>query len=515
MMRIKHGFVIGLVMMAACGGEAKKAPGGGGAGTAAAGGGGAAELAVPPLGVDALKKMNYPYGAGQKEYAKVIAAYKAKPIDWAAVKTAAEATLAKDGDHLEARWALGEALANTGDAAKATEHLAAALAGDWLRWGPTLAQDAELATYLGTAQGKQLVALSDKLRPLVIEAIAKGPVIVGRRSTWKSPKPGTGYAATRGELYAYDLAGKRYLRVTHTDHTLAGVVASPSGEWLLVGFSEAEVPDPAKAKPGAAPLLTRSWVSAWDPKSLTETAARAKIGKARFVWAGWGAGEQVVVMTATASGRWAPGAFTTYVVDRSTGKLTKTAGATIDGPRVQMSLDEVIDGATASLPAAIDPAIADKLLAAIEHDDRGQPRLAAAALSPGGGRIAYASATDPCAKADDAAKPSLYVGDARTGAYKHVLTAASRFGLRWIDDDRLIYEDGSGGLRIYDAAAGRESGKITERAGLAVALLSPGAAPLCTTDPPVADEPAPDELPEEISDEAMLEGGPADDPATP
>ena len=93
-----------------------------------------------------------------------------------------------------------------------------------------------------------------------------------------------------------------------------------------------------------------------------------------------------------------------------------------------------------------------------------------------------------------------------------MLTADSRFRARWIDDDRLIYEDGSGGLRIFDAAAGRESGKLGERAGLALDTLPPTAAPLCRSEPIVDDPDAVDELPPELSD---LPEGAATDPAAP
>ena len=48
------------------------------------------------------------------------------------------------------------------------------------------------------------------------------------------------------------------------------------------------------------------------------------------------------------------------------------------------------------------------------------------------------------------------VGDVKTGAYKHVLTAASRFGVRWLDDDHLIYEDGTGSLRARTTAAAQQ-----------------------------------------------------------
>ncbi|MBK9030001.1 MAG: hypothetical protein IPL61_01460 [Myxococcales bacterium] len=500
------GTIVLAAALAACGGGKKDAPGAGTGGSAGTATPTPTALAAPPLGVDAVKRMNYVYGPGAKDYEKVTAAYKAKARDWAAIKAAAEATLAKDADHLDARWALGEALANTGDAAGATPALAAALAGDWLRWGPGLAQDPDLTGYLATPEGQALAELSGKLRAAVTTIVTTQPLVLARRSGWKSPKPGTGYAATRGELYAYDVASKRYLRVTHTDHSLAGYLRAPSGELLLAGFSQAEVPNPATAPRTAAPLLTRSWVSAWSPTDFTETSAKAAVGKARFVWAGYGPGEQIVVRTAPAVGRWAPGTITTYVVDRSTGKLTKNPGAKPAGPAVLMTLDDVVIEDAGGFPPELPPAVADKLAAAVDVDERGNPRLAAVAWSPGRTRIAFASATDPCATGDSAAKPSIYIGDAATGAYKHVLTADSRFRAQWLDDDRLIYEDGSGGLRLYDAAAGRELAKLGERAGLALATLAPTAAPLCRTepivdDPDAVDEPPPDE--------------PAADPAAP
>jgi hypothetical protein len=88
------------------------------------------------------------------------------------------------------------------------------------------------------------------------------------------------------------------------------------------------------------------------------------------------------------------------------------------------------------------------------------------------------------------------------------LTASSRFGLRWLDDDRLLYEDGSGALRLYDAAAARELGKLTERAGLALHALTPTAAPLCRSEPIVDDPSATDDVPEPADQ-------PASDPAAP
>lgn len=488
------------VALAGCGGDKKGD--GAGAGTGTGTGSGTAPalptIAAPPLGVEAVRHLNYVYGAGAKEYEKALKAYKAQPRDWAAVRAACEETLAKDPHHLDARWVLGEALAQAGDGAAAVEHLAAALAGDWLRWGPTLDNDPELAGLLPTPHGQALVALSKQLGADFAARVKAGPLVLARRSTFKMPGVGTNPASTRGELYAHDGEARRFLRVTHTDHQLAAWVRSPGGdELLLVGFDRVERPDPKKAK-DAPPLLARSWVTTFSLDRLADTSARASIGKARHVHVGYGPGEQLVVATAPAAGRWGAGALTTYVVDRGSGKLTKTKGAAIEGPHVQMTFDEarVVGASATALPADLSPDLVAKLTP-IQQDAAGQPMLSLALPSPGKTRLAFATATDPCARADEATQPTLYVADVATGAFKHVLTAPSRFAAAWIDDSQLVYEDGSGGLRVFDAAAGRETAKIAERAGMALWALSPTTAPLCRAEPIVAEPDDGTELPPE------------------
>jgi hypothetical protein len=117
-------------------------------------------------------------------------------------------------------------------------------------------------------------------------------------------------------------------------------------------------------------------------------------------------------------------------------------------------------------------------------------------VSPGGAHVAFATAVDPCAK--DAA-PSLYVADARTGTYKHLLSAKSRFPTRWLDAAMLAYEDGDGAIRLWDATTGREAMRLEDRSGIALDVLSLAAAPLCKQAPPTVeaagsgDEPLPPE----------------------
>ncbi|HVV86654.1 MAG TPA: hypothetical protein VHE35_26530 [Kofleriaceae bacterium] len=485
-------------VLAACGGDKKAAPGkgsGSGSGSAPA----AAPLTLPADGVEAVKLFNYSYGPGAKDYDKVVALYKASPRDWAAIKTAAEAVLAKDADHLDARWALGEALANTGDAQHAAEALLVALGADWLRWGPGLEKDPDLKAFLATPQGEELVTASGTIGAEWDEAIAKDPLVLARRSGWKLPAPGTSYAATRGELYAYDLDKKRYLRLTHTDHSLAGFLRSPSGELLLVGYTQAQVPDPTKLPAGgahtaaAAPILTRAWVSAWDPKDHATPAVLVAVPKARAITAGYGDGDQVIVTTAPATSRWATGPATAYSLDRGAGKLTKAPHMEVPTTYLQLTLDDVVVVRPGGWPDKLEDSTRRDIASLVMVDDKNVPQLEMQSMSPGGGNYAFATTTDPCKDEEERAQPSLYSIETQLGQYKHVLTAASRFRVEWIDDDRFLYEDGSGGLRIYEATAHREVGKLTERAGLALETLPPSKGPLCQTEPPVSDPTATDD----------------------
>ncbi len=505
---MKRALFLAALALAGCGGDKKSDGSGSGTGTGT-GSSALPALTARPLGVEAVKTMNYVYGNGAKDYEKVLKAYKAQPRDWAAVRAACEETIKKDAHHLDAHWVLGEALAQAGEHAGAVDELGAALAGDWLRWGPGLEKDAELSALLATPHGKALIELNTRMKAEFSAKVTAGPLLLARRSTFKMPGVGTNAGSTRGELYAYDGEAKRYLRITDTGHELAGWVRSPAGdEILLTGFDKVEMPDPKKAK-DAPPLLARSWVTTFSLKDLTDTSALANVGKARLVSAGYGPGDQIVVTTAPASGRWGTGTVTTYVVDRGSGKLAKTTGVAIEGTHVQMTFDEVrVVGASAtSMPAELAPDLVSRLTP-IQKDAAGQPLLSLAMLSPGKGRLAFATATDPCNDADDAAKPSLYVADAKTGAFKHVLTASSRFAGAWIDDDKLIYEDGSGGLRIYDAAALRETAKISEKAGMALWALSPTSGPLCRKEP-IADTVEPDDGSDTLPPE---EGSPATTP---
>jgi hypothetical protein len=444
-----------------------------------------APLSAPPSGVEAIKKMGFVWDVGTTAYDKAVAALKAK--QWSAVRTNAEAAIAKDPTHLDAHRLLASALAREGEHAAAVDHLVTALAADYWKYGPGLAKDDELKDLMGTSHGAAVTALAAKLRDDYQKRTASGLWLVGRRSAFKWPKdPGVQGATSRGEVYAFDRETKRYLRLTHTDHKVAGFVRAPSGaEIAIIGFDKIDKPK----TDDEPPTFAGAWLQVIETTEWKPVGAKIKLDAAREISVGYGAGDQLLVSTAPASGRWGIGAVTVASIDKTTGKATKVATPP-PVPRVVLTLDEgklvtQTDAVTATWTG--DPPTAPSIKttgATIAVPESGAASQASLAVAPGGARIVFATAVDPCAK--DTA-PSLYVADAKTGALKHVLTAASRFATRWIDATTLAYEDGDGAIRLWDATTSRELMRLDNKAGIALDVLSLASAPLCKQAPPAVD----------------------------
>lgn len=497
--------VAAAVVAAACG-KSSPAKTAEGSGSGSASG---AALPVPPLGVDEANRFNYEYGKGADAYKKAVAAYKTK--DWAAVKDATTAAIEADPYHLDAHHLRGVAEFQLGKPEDAVGHLATCLAQDYLRFHDELAADADLGAFWKTPQGRALEVLDADLGDQVKAELAKGVIVIARRSGFKWPsKPGAQWATTRGEVYALDLDTKRVLRLTHTGNAVAAILRSPSGETAVIGYDKVEMPDPAQKN--APPLLSRAWVEAYDA-AWKPTTKRATIAKGRAAAVTFGAGDQLLVASIAANGRWDLGAATWSSVDRATGKTTKVAApASPTGPVAiaTVTLDDAwIDAPVDAVKAewtpatATMPALAAKLDVggkSIDVPESGKTARDSIAVSPGGKQIAFATWTDPCAPD---AKRSLYVVDVATGQLKHLLTEASRFRSRWLDDDRLIYEDGKGHLRVWGGPDKRELMRADDKYGFALATLSSSLPPLCKTAPP--------EVEPDTGGEGAGEGSAADD----
>jgi hypothetical protein len=437
-----------------------------------------------PIGVDRIARFNFIYGDGAAAYAKALGAAKAK--DWATVRADCEAALAKDAAHLDAEYLLGVALAQTGDVDGASKHLAAALGADYFGYADKLATDDDLAAFRATPIGKA-TSEHTKITAEVARIAKDGLWLVGRRSPFKWPaKDGVQPGTSRGELYAYDRASQRYVRLTHTDHQVAGFVRAPGGgEVALLGFDK--VDHEADKPPGIA----RGWLVAVDAATWKPLGKRITLPPSRAISAGYGDGDQLLAAT-RGNADW-----TVSSVDRSTGKLAKVAQP-LPAPRVEVALDGG-RGVTAAQLAGVEATWTDgaapslKLGATtIDAPESGKVAHDTVAVAPGGASVAFATAVDPCAKDT---LPSLYVGDAKTGALRHVLTAKSRFATRWLDPTTLAYDDGDGAIRLWDVATGRETARLDNKPGLALDVLAAGTA---TCAPPTTEKAGSgDELPPE------------------
>jgi hypothetical protein len=463
-----------------------------------------APLAMPALGVDQVRRFNYSFDAGQAAHERAVAAYRKK--DWPSVRAQAEAALGKDPMHLGSHRLLAAALAQTGEPAAAVDHLVVALAADYLQYAPTLDDD-DLKSFMASPHGQSVAALAGRIHDEYSRRIAGGLWLVGRRSPFRWPKElGVQPASSRGELYAFDPGTRRYFRLTHTDHQVVGFVRAAAGsEVALVGFDRIDRP---KDAPDAPPVIARPWIQVYDAAEWKPAWPRVVLPAAREVTLGYGPGDQLLVSTAQATGRWTVGEPAVSSVDRATGKLTKVTTA-LPPAHLVVSLDDshlvrVPDGVVAAWTG--DPPVTASLKTEtgkpVQIPESGSAAQAAIALAPGGAHVAFATAVDPCAK--DAA-PSLYVADAATGTYRHLLSARSRFATRWLDASVVAYEDGDGAIRLWDAGTGRQLVRLEERAssaearsGMALDALSLAAAPLCKQAPPTVDAAGSgDELPPE------------------
>jgi hypothetical protein len=445
----------------------------------------AAPIALPTIGVEKIARFNYVYDAGKAAYDKAEAAAKKK--DWAETRKQAEASLAKDANHMDAHRLLAVALAQLGEHAAVVDHLVGVIAADYYNYGVSYATDPLLEGFRATEHGKAVTQLAAQLRDEWAKKIASGLWFIARRSAFRYDKYGSQWLSSRGELYAFDRETMRYFRLTHTNHQVAGFVrARTANEIAVLGFDKGDRPK----DDNAAPLIARGWAQTFDTTEWKST-SKIVLPQARANAIYYGEGDQLLVAQAPAADRWTLGEWTVSSVDRTTNKLTKTAGAP-GAPRVEMTLDEgrivlppVIDGVQGAWSGT--PARAPELTIGstkILVPETGQAAQETIAVAPGGAWVAFATAVDPCAK--DTA-PSLYVANAKTGAPKHLLTAKSRFATRWLDANTLAYEDGDSAIRLWDATTGREAMRIENKAGVALAVLSLASAPLCKQAPPSAE----------------------------
>ncbi len=492
------------LVAAACGGD-KKRDGDAGAVVVAPPDAAPVTVDLGPLtlGVASPAELGYESGKGARAFAAAAGARKRR--DWAAVRRACEQTIEADARHLEAHRLLASALAQQGEYEAALEQLKIALGGDWVRWGAAVERDPDLEPLASSTLGAAFTELVAAHREQFARSARAGLLVVARRAPFKEPvrkKAGaSARLASRAEVFAYVAETQRYLRLTRTGFQVLGFLASPSGDEIAyVAASHVSLAEPA----GAPPRLATAQVGVVNLSRPEAVGPAATIKGARMLAVEYLAGDELVATSYDPAGTWGPGQAHPFTIDRSDGtaKPIKAPEASAEPGRRLVVRYETVELESSGEPDGIaadwNPETGGAEEFVIESSQkRVQLRSGDAAArwsfawSPDRSRLAFATVADPCAPQDIDRQASLYLVDAESGRLRHIYRGATRFLPRFLGAGTLAFEDEGGAVRLYDAAIGREVGRLETRGGVAFVGLGALTGPVCKNEPGPAGQVAP------------------------
>jgi hypothetical protein len=467
-----------------------------------------------PMGKTDLGGYAYSRGPGRAAFHRAAAA--ARSGDWGEAEAGCREALLHDPGHLEAHWLLARALTRAGRHDEAVAPLSAAVAGDWLRWGQPSLTAPELADFRASREGRAYLELAEQYRIRFQAAVRDGLLVVGRRGLPWYPKSGGPTSINhRSEIYAYDLATGRYLRVSRTDAALVGFVRSPSGNALAyASYRKVHLPeDPGRVGPEAAgageaegeelpPVILRE-VKVGTVDLLTARMSEREITLAdvRRVELFWAAEDELHARALPA---------------RNTEKLLRldpenarawpvATEVTAGGPALRVVYDaaDIRQSQVAEVAADWDSARsagAFRLLPTrrtITLPDGETASLDSLRWSPERSRLALSTrAVDPCSPDPDRRRSTLYVVDAASGVSRPLATGDGPFSPVWLDEPRLAYVvrgAGAPAVRLVDVTTGGELALLEAEGGLGTESIS--SARGCVPPRPV--EPAADDIEDE------------------
>jgi len=489
---------------AACGNS------GGGTPTPAPDDGGKSPVAyVPrevPLGMRDLTGFAYSRGPGRKTFRAALDA--AKGERWPEVETLCRNVLATDAGHLEAHWLLAKALSSQGRFAEVGDPLSAAVAGDWLRWGPLALDDEVLAGFRDSAHFGPFRELVERYREQMRRTARDGAWFVGRRGkAWRPEKSGATSINHRSEIYAYDAAGKRYVRVSRTNGSLVGVLPSPAAnEAAYVAYRQVWLPTDEEAAAGKGAFIRRAVVGTIDadgPRMSAREVVFEDVWAVELLYAtelpasvGAGASASRPALVARVWKVNKGGARSrkpsTYLLKAESGSAEKIAPVTGPWEFLRVTFDRVSHhrprvegiGADWDQRGAAGAFVLDKSRKTITMPDGESAARDTMRWSAQGMWLAFAiQPADPCST--DAADRAtvLYIADAATGKLREVARGSHDFAPVWLDEAQLAYvdwADDAPGVRVYDAEAGGPSYVLDTVGGLGTHWLP--ARSLCAGD---------------------------------
>jgi hypothetical protein len=453
-------------------------------------------LMSKPMGFERPTSLSYRWGKGASQFKRCRKAAKKK--DWPAAQKSCEAAIAKDPRHLEARVLVARAMAQQKTTKGLADHLSTALAVDWARFGPELAADPLLAPYWKSPEGRALLKLNETYKTKFLTKAKAGILLLGRRGKQSKPsKPGKQWSSPRAEVFSYDLESKRYLRITQSKQSVAGFVVSSSGDELVyLGYNYVDWPK----KAGDPVLIGAARVGVIDFETMTpKLDKQARVpGYYRRIELELAGGNEVVVSGYKADGSGLTPPFT-YSLDRGAARLRRRNATAARAPGHLIVMYEAAwiergnkrAGIKGSFPSRRFELADKKKSVELLEDEKTD--AAGIYWAPNKAHLLVRTLAAPCEGKKEA---SLYLVAAADGKPRHVLRGASRWGARWIDNDRFVYEDPRGDLRVYDVAKDKQIERLHSYGGLGLDGVGGEPGPVCTAavDPDKAGtQTAPDE----------------------
>lgn len=173
----------------------------------------ALELDAAPLGLADLDAYRWRRRGGEAAF-RLARKAEARGA-WAEVAAACERALAVDAGHLDAAWLYAVALAKLGKLDQVLAPLQRAAAGDLLKWGDASLELPGMQPFLATAVGAAWRRRVEQDHRRLVDAIARSVIVTADRA-----------------LFAVDLDGHRWYRLTHALGTVVGGLALPAAHRL-------------------------------------------------------------------------------------------------------------------------------------------------------------------------------------------------------------------------------------------------------------------------------------------
>ena len=451
-----------------------------------------------PIGLVSVADYDWLERTGSHEYARAQAAYKAK--DWREVEARCRAAIAADPLHLHAHSLLASSLARQQRWGEVGDPLSLTLAGDWRHFGASFDADSDFAEFLATPWGARLAALAAEYRSEFQHRVKGGLLVVGRPSPPRA-RGGSGRQRSNldSEIYAWDFETHRFLRVTRSRGEVAGFFSTPlNGGLVYAAISKLFIPTPDERGAGAVPLIADGEVVRIDGTEASGSGLSEQIVRLRLDGRESGLltlalqfdGSERLLATEARSG-----GSSTYFVDFRRNAMINDFNASGRGATL-------VVGATGSVLLQAPPPGSEGAVSAALALLGGAARTGSLVRSPAARWLAFTTEVEPCAPNPAQRQSSLVIADS-LGRSRQVARGEELFAARFLDDDRLVYEDGTGGLRVVVAATGVEAASLASPGGLG--LWSFIERPVCVAAAAKNDSPPPSIEPPAPSDSPLLD----------